>query len=49
MYRWAKKYWFNDFNAYASVAHDAESKARDLQTRLTEPKPAAEAKSAALV
>ena len=34
MYRWAKKYWFNDFNAYANVAHDAEAKARELQSRI---------------
>jgi hypothetical protein len=34
MYRWSKKYWFNDFNAYADVAHDAESKARALQQQL---------------
>ena len=34
MYRWSKKYWFNDFNAYAEVAHDAEAKARALQQQL---------------
>jgi len=31
MYRWAKKYWFNDFGAYANAAHDSESKARALR------------------
>lgn len=31
MYKLAKKYWFNDFNAYRSVAHDAVAKARQLQ------------------
>ena len=31
MYRWAKKYWFNDFGAYARTGHDAESRARALQ------------------
>jgi MoaA/NifB/PqqE/SkfB family radical SAM enzyme len=35
MYRLAKKYWFSDFGAYRSVAHDAASKARDLQLALT--------------
>ena len=30
MYRWAKKYWFNDFGAYANAAHDSEAKARAL-------------------
>ena len=34
MYRWAKKFWFNDFGAYKNVAHDAETKARDLRGRL---------------
>jgi hypothetical protein len=34
MYRLAKKYWFNDFNAYRNVAHDAEEKARQLKSRL---------------
>jgi len=33
MYRWSKKYWFNDFNAYAGVAHDAEAKARVLKAQ----------------
>lgn len=36
LYRLAKKYWFSDFNAYQAVAHDAESKARQLQANLTE-------------
>jgi MoaA/NifB/PqqE/SkfB family radical SAM enzyme len=34
MYRWAKKYWFNDFNAYAQVSHDAQAKAVALQAAL---------------
>jgi len=34
MYRLAKKYWFNDFDAYRNVSHDAESKARELKSRL---------------
>jgi MoaA/NifB/PqqE/SkfB family radical SAM enzyme len=36
MYRWAKKFWFNDFGAYKNVAHDAETKARELRTRLAQ-------------
>src|SRR6267378_1091309 len=34
MYRFAKKYWFNDFGAYRNVAQDAEGKARELKLRL---------------
>ncbi len=34
LYRLAKRYWFNDFNAYRHVAHDAEGKARELRHRL---------------
>ena len=34
MYRFAKKYWFNDFAAYRNVAHNAEAKARELKSRL---------------
>ena len=32
MYRWAKKWWFNDFGAYAKADHDgtAKAKAREL-------------------
>lgn len=37
MYKLAKKYWFNDFNAYRTVAHDAEAKSRDLRSRLQAP------------
>ena len=37
MYRWSKKYWFNDFDAYANVAHDAEAKARALANQLAKP------------
>src|SRR5712664_801587 len=37
MYRLAKKYWFNDFNAYQNVAHDAEAKARELESTLDRP------------
>jgi MoaA/NifB/PqqE/SkfB family radical SAM enzyme len=31
MYRLAKKYWFNDFNAYAHADHDASTRAKALQ------------------
>lgn len=34
MYRWSKKFWFSDFNAYRDAAHDAESKARRLRGHL---------------
>jgi len=37
MYRLAKKYWFNDFNAYRHVAHDDETKARELKSTLDRP------------
>jgi MoaA/NifB/PqqE/SkfB family radical SAM enzyme len=41
MYRLAKKYWFNDFNVYRDVAHDAETKARELKSTLDRPELAA--------
>ena len=28
MYRWAKKYWLNDFGAYVKADHDAAAKAK---------------------
>ena len=28
MYRWAKKWWFNDFGAYAKADHDATARAK---------------------
>jgi MoaA/NifB/PqqE/SkfB family radical SAM enzyme len=31
MYRLAKKYWFNDFQAYRDVRHDAEAKVKELR------------------
>jgi hypothetical protein len=34
MYRWAKKYWFNDFHAYSKVTPSAVSKTLELQKRL---------------
>lgn len=34
MYRLSKRYWFSDFGAYRQVAHDAETKARQLQHQL---------------
>jgi MoaA/NifB/PqqE/SkfB family radical SAM enzyme len=34
MYRWAKKFWFNDFNAYSAVSHDATNRAKQLQQAL---------------
>ncbi|MCC7373902.1 MAG: radical SAM protein [Verrucomicrobiales bacterium] len=37
MYRIAKKYWFSDFGAYRQVNHDAESKAKALQSGLASP------------
>jgi MoaA/NifB/PqqE/SkfB family radical SAM enzyme len=37
MYRLAKKYWFSDFGAYRQVHHDAESKAKALQSGLAVP------------
>ena len=30
MYRWAKKFWFNDFGAYAKADHDGTAKAKAL-------------------
>jgi len=33
MYRIAKKYWFNDFQAYRNVQHDAEAKVRVLKAK----------------
>lgn len=42
MYKIAKKYWFNDFNAYARAEHDstARAKVRELTTQHDKPKPA---------
>jgi len=34
MYRFAKKYWFSDFNAYKNVDHDAAKKARALKDQM---------------
>lgn len=34
MYRFAKKYWFSDFNAYRNVDHDAAHKARALKDQM---------------
>lgn len=34
MYRLAKKYWFSDFGAYQSAAHDLEARARRLNLDL---------------
>jgi Ni/Co efflux regulator RcnB len=34
MYRLAKKYWFNDFQAYRAIHPHAETKARQLKSRL---------------
>ena len=49
MYRLSKKYWFSDFGAYRNVAHDAESKARELKTKLDHPAPSSTAVSIAEV
>jgi MoaA/NifB/PqqE/SkfB family radical SAM enzyme len=40
MYRWSKKYWFSDFGAYRNVAHDAESKTRQLRQQIETATPA---------
>jgi hypothetical protein len=37
MYRLSKRYWFSDFGAYRQVAHNAEEKARQLQTQRSHP------------
>ena len=34
MYRWAKKYWFNDFGAYDGLSRGEEAQAKKLQTAL---------------
>jgi MoaA/NifB/PqqE/SkfB family radical SAM enzyme len=34
MYRWMKKFWFNDFGAYEKVAHDVEAKRQALKRTL---------------
>src|SRR5438445_5354916 len=36
MYRLSKKYWFNDFGAYARADHGTEAKRANLQSRLDE-------------
>src|SRR5438876_4953488 len=37
MYRLAKKYWFSDFGAYRKMAHDTETKTRELRRQLDQP------------
>ncbi len=37
MYRWAKKWWFNDFGAYRHLASGEAAQARDLQKALRAP------------
>ena len=32
MYRWSKRFWFNDFDAYGNVGHDSVRKASELRT-----------------
>lgn len=39
MYRLSKKYWFYDFGAYRDVAHDAQTRARELKAQLNAPPP----------
>jgi MoaA/NifB/PqqE/SkfB family radical SAM enzyme len=34
MYRWAKKWWFNDFGAYDGLSRGEEAQAKKLQTAL---------------
>jgi MoaA/NifB/PqqE/SkfB family radical SAM enzyme len=41
MYRWAKKWWFNDFGAYDSLSRGEEAQAKKLQTALAEKVPVA--------
>jgi MoaA/NifB/PqqE/SkfB family radical SAM enzyme len=36
MYRWAKKWWFNDFGAYDGLSRGEEAQAKKLQTALAE-------------
>jgi MoaA/NifB/PqqE/SkfB family radical SAM enzyme len=37
MYRWAKKWWFNDFGAYGGLSRGEEAQAKKLQTALARP------------
>lgn len=46
MYRLAKKYWFHDFGAYQSVAHDAAGRAHQLRHSLDAPPPGAKSPEA---
>ncbi len=39
MYRWAKKWWFNDFGAYDSLSRGEEAQAKKLQTALAREMP----------
>ena len=41
MYKLSKKYWFNDFNAYAMADHDstARAKVEELRRKATAPRP----------
>ena len=34
MYRWAKKYWFNDFGAYRKAGFDASGRSNQLKIQL---------------
>jgi MoaA/NifB/PqqE/SkfB family radical SAM enzyme len=38
MYRWGKRFWFNDFGAYHSHKHDVQGRARALESKL-DPEP----------
>jgi MoaA/NifB/PqqE/SkfB family radical SAM enzyme len=40
LYRFAKKYWFHDFNAYKNAAHATNTRAGELQRFLKPPVPA---------
>jgi MoaA/NifB/PqqE/SkfB family radical SAM enzyme len=47
MYRWAKKFWFNDFGIYRQTRHDAEGKIRALKTSLQSTPPLDDSKKVA--
>ena len=41
LYKFSKKYWFNDFNAYARADHDttARDKVNELRRKASVPRP----------
>jgi hypothetical protein len=34
LYRWTKRFWFNDFGAYRNAAHDVDGRAQELKKAL---------------